>query len=192
MIMLGIILVLLAALLGLGGLWLTTSGDHAKFVVSGPLGLNVELSPAALIILGMVAVGLLWAGWWLMKHGTKRGLSRRRERRELERRKQEQERALAETNAKLGLERESAVEAEQRREEERLRESRMRMEADRRRVEGREDEVRRLAAERDAASRAAGAKDSGATDSGATVRDVRGTDQQRAPHDGRGPLPPRL
>jgi len=153
MILLGIILILLAALLGLGGLWLTTSGDHTRFTVSGPLGMSVEMSPAALLILGMVAMGLLWAGWWLIKYGTVRGLSRRRERKDLERERREQERALAETNAKLGRDRESAAEAERRREEERVREARLRVEADRRREAGREDEVRRLAADRDAAVR---------------------------------------
>ena len=149
MIMLGIILVLLAVLIGLGGLWLTTSGEHALFQLNGPLGLNLQLPPAGLIILGMLAMGLLWAGWWLMKYGTKRGLSRRRERKDLEREKREHERALAETNRKLGRERETAAEAERRREEERVREAKLRVETDRRRADGREDEVRRLAAERD-------------------------------------------
>ena len=134
MIMLGIILVLLAVLIGLGGLW-ATSGDHALLQLNGPLGLNLELSPMALIVFGMISMGLLWAGWWMMKYGTKRGLSRRRERKDLEREKREHERALAATNAKLGRERETTAEAERRREE----------------------DARRLAAERQATERDTGA-----------------------------------
>lgn len=182
MIMLGVILVLLAALLGLGGLWLTTSGEHARFQLDGPLGLSADLPPSALVILGMLAMGLLWAGWWMMKYGTKRGLSRRRERKELERQRREHERALAETNAKLGRERETAAEAERRREEERLRESRRRVEADRRRDDGRDEELRRQAAERDFAAREAAERDATARESGA---------HPATPRDGRDPLPPR-
>lgn len=149
MIMLGVILVLLAVVLGGGALWLTTSANNTVFQVNGPLGMNLELPPAGLVVIGMLAMGLLWAGWWMMKYGTKRGLSRHRERRQLERDAREHEKALAATNAKLGREHESAAEAERRREEERVREAKLRVESDRRREAGREDEVRRLAAERD-------------------------------------------
>ncbi len=149
MIMLGIILMLIAVVLGLGGLWMTTSNNGQLSFTLGPLALN--MSPAVLFVLGMVTVALLWLGAWMAGFGTKRSMSKRRERKQLEADAREQERQLAETNAKLGRERESAAEAERRREEQRRREAKLRVDADSRREGGREEEVRRLASERDAA-----------------------------------------
>lgn len=146
MIMLGIILMLVAVVLGLGGLWMTTSNSEQLSFNVGPLALN--MSPAVLFVLGMVTVALLWLGAWLAGFGTKRTISKRRERKELKHEAQEQERLLGETKAKLGEERETAAEAERRREAERVRESQLRVDADRRRESGREEEIRRLAADR--------------------------------------------
>lgn len=122
MILLGIILILLAVLAGVAGLWAVTSLSPNPD--TSPLQMRVgdlfaiNVSPAALFISGMVVMALLWLGWWMTRVGTKRSVNRRRERKQLERDAREQEKELAKTQARLGKERESAAEAARRHEEE--------------------------------------------------------------------------
>lgn len=99
MIALGFIVILLAALVGLAGFWLTTSNNTQMAFSAGPFFL--ELAPVTVFITGLAAMGLLWLGWTMLRSGTKRTVRSRRERRQLERDQREQERQLAVTRARL-------------------------------------------------------------------------------------------
>ncbi|MBK7722180.1 MAG: hypothetical protein IPI32_08155 [Austwickia sp.] len=153
MIVLGIILVLIAAAIGLLGVWAASQASGPALTTT-ILNSSFNVSPLMLFVGGMVAMVLLWLGIRLLGFGTRRTVSKRRERKELLRTQAEQEAALLETQRKLGTtqqaRQEEVARLEAAREEERTREAQLRIEADRRRTEGREDEVRRLAAEREA------------------------------------------
>ncbi|MEP7159843.1 MAG: hypothetical protein ABI746_01930 [Dermatophilaceae bacterium] len=146
MILLGIIIILVAVLAGLGGLWMTTSNNATIGFTLGPLA--IEVTPAVLFVSGMLVICLLGLGLWLARSGTRRSMDRRRERKQLERDARAQEKQLSETRAKLGQTREEAADAGRRREEERTREATLRVETDRRRESGREAEIRQTAAEK--------------------------------------------
>ncbi len=146
MILLGIILILLAVLAGLGGLWMTMSNNATIGFTLGPLG--IEVTPAVLFVTGMLVICVLGLGLWLARSGTRRSMGRRHERKQLERDARAQEKQLSETRAKLGQTREEASDAGRRREEERTREATLRVESDRRRESGREAEIRQAAAEK--------------------------------------------
>lgn len=156
MIVLGIILVLIAAAVGLLGVWAASQATGPALTTT-ILNSSFNVSALMLFLGGMAAMLLLWLGLRLLGFGTRRTVSKRRERKELLRTQREQERALAETNRRLGTsERQhehdvSRIEAE--RDEERVREATRRVEADRRRESGREEEVRHLAADREQAAR---------------------------------------
>ena len=149
MIVLGIILVLIAAAIGLLGVWAASQASGPALTTT-ILNSSFNVSPLMLFVGGMVAMVLLWLGIRLLGFGTRRTVSKRRERKELLRTQAEQEAALLETQRKLGTtqqaRQEEVARLEAAREEERTREAQLRIEADRRRTEGREDEVRRLAA----------------------------------------------
>jgi len=100
MIVAGIIVLLIAVILGLLGLWITTSNSATMFFDVGLI--KIDISPSALFIGGMVVMALLWLGIRLTGFGTKRTVQQRRDRRELERTAREQEKQLAETKARLG------------------------------------------------------------------------------------------
>lgn len=152
MIVLGIILVLIAAAIGLLGVW-AASQAAAPAVTTTVLNSTFDVSPLTLFLSGMAAMLLLWIGLRLFGFGTRRTVSKRRERKELLRTQHEQERALAETQKRLGTTQQARVDDRTRlaaeREQERTRDAQLRAETDQRRVEGREDEIRKLAAERD-------------------------------------------
>lgn len=156
MIILGIVLVLIAAAIGILGVWAASQATGPALTTT-ILNSSFNVSPLMLFLAGMAAMLLLWLGLRLLGFGTRRTVTRRRERKELIRTQREQERALADTNRKLGTtEREREQERarlDAEREEERVREAKLRVESDRRREAGREDEVRNLAAERDQAVR---------------------------------------
>lgn len=152
MIVLGIILVLIAAAIGLLGVWAASQATGPALTTT-ILNSSFNVSPLMLFLGGMVAMLLLWMGLRLLGFGTRRSVGKRRERKELLRTQREQERALADTNRRLGsTEREREAERarlEAEREEERVREAKLRVESVRRREAGREDEVRHFAAERE-------------------------------------------
>lgn len=156
MIVLGIILVLIAAAIGLLGVW-AASQAAGPALTTTILNSSFNVSPLMLFLGGMTAMLLLWMGLRLLGFGTRRSVGKRRERKELLRSRREQERALADTNRRLGTterEREQdRARLEAQREEERVREAKLRVESDRRREAGREDEIRHLAAEREQAVR---------------------------------------
>ncbi len=164
MIILGIILVLIAAAIGLLGVWAASQATLPAFTTT-VLNSTWEISPLMLflggmaimlllwILGGMAIMLLLWIGLRLFGFGTRRTVSKRREHKELLRTQHEQERALAETQKRLGTTQQARVDDRTRlaaeREQERTRDAQLRVETDQRRVEGREDEIRKLAAERD-------------------------------------------
>ncbi len=152
MIVLGIILVLIAAAIGLLGVW-AASQATVPAVTTTVLNSTWEISPLMLFLGGMAIMLLLWIGLRLFGFGTRRTVSKRREHKDLLRTQREQERALAKTQQKLGTTQQARVDDRTRlaeeREQERTRDAQLRVETDQRRVEGREDEIRKLAAERD-------------------------------------------
>ncbi len=155
MIVLGIILVIIAAALGLLGIWATSNAQGSALTTTF-LNAEFEVSALMLFVGGMVTMLVLWLGLRLLGFGTRRTVSKRRERKELLRSQREQEHALAESNRRLGTTQQARVDdrarLEAQREEERVHEAKLRVESDRRRQSGREDEIRRLAAERDEAT----------------------------------------
>lgn len=159
MIVLGIILVLIAAAIGLLGVWAASQATSAALTTT-ILNSTFDVSPLMLFLSGMAAVVLLWIGLRLLGFGTRRTVGKRRERKELMRTQREQEQSLAETKRRLGTTEDALNEDRARldtqRDQERAREAKLRIEADRRREAGREEQIRRLAAERDQAVRPKG------------------------------------
>ncbi|MBW3085045.1 hypothetical protein KEM60_01237 [Austwickia sp. TVS 96-490-7B] len=70
MIMIGVALLVIAAFLALGGIWMTGANGTSLAFVMGPLTLTTSV--IAVFIAGMVTVALLWAGVWLTTTGTRR------------------------------------------------------------------------------------------------------------------------
>lgn len=97
-IALGFLIVLLAAFLGLSGIWLTTSNSTQLLLEAGPL--SYELAPVTLFIAGLITMALLWLGWAMIRSGTKRSVRHRRERKQLERDQREQDRRLADARGR--------------------------------------------------------------------------------------------
>lgn len=96
-IALGFLIVLLAAFLGLCGIWLTTSNSTQLLLEAGPL--SYELAPVTLFVAGLITMALLWLGWAMIRSGTKRSMRNRRERKQLAREQREQEHRTADNRA---------------------------------------------------------------------------------------------
>ncbi len=102
MLAIGAIVILAAAVIGLGGFWLTTSNTTPMYLSAGPFAIDV--APVAVFVAGLLAMGLLWLGWTLLRSGTKRTVRQRREHRQLLKDQRQQEKELAATRARLAQE----------------------------------------------------------------------------------------
>lgn len=75
MLMLGLILIGLAAAAILGAFFVTDGGQVSYF--------GIEMPPLAIFLVGAATVGVIWLGFVLTTYGTKRGLRTRKERKEI-------------------------------------------------------------------------------------------------------------
>lgn len=89
MIVLGILLVLIAAAIGLLGVW-AASQAVGPALTTTIVNASFEVSALMLFVSGMAVMLLLWLGLRLLGSGTRRSVERRRERRELKRVRREQ------------------------------------------------------------------------------------------------------
>jgi hypothetical protein len=78
MVLFGLILIALGALAIVLGIF-TAELDGTTLKYAG-----VELSPLALLLVGVAAAVLIWWGLWIFKGGTKRSWARRKEQKRLE------------------------------------------------------------------------------------------------------------
>lgn len=102
MIILGLILILIAALAGVFLFLGTQALDPIHFVV---LNQTYEMSPLALVIAGVAATTLLWWGWALVRVGARRRARKSKEAKEAAR-QSELDRAAREKETQAKWERE--------------------------------------------------------------------------------------
>jgi hypothetical protein len=77
MVLLGLVLILLAALAIVAALFTAeVSGSDVEL-------LGVDVGPVTLFLVGLGAGLAIWWGFWLFKYGSKRSLARRREQKRL-------------------------------------------------------------------------------------------------------------
>jgi hypothetical protein len=77
MVLLGLVLILLAALAIVAALFTAeVSGSNVEL-------LGVELGPVALFLVGLGAGLAIWWGFWILTAGSKRSMARRREQKRL-------------------------------------------------------------------------------------------------------------
>jgi uncharacterized membrane protein len=112
MIVLGVLLVVLAAVAG--ALLFVGTASLTDGVDVDILGTTLSLPPLTLLLTGAVVITVFWLGWALLRTGVRRGARRRRDAREAARRA-EQERADAERRAHEQLAAREAELAEERR-----------------------------------------------------------------------------
>ena len=78
MVILGLILIALGALVIVGGLFQASlDGTQLEY-------LGLDVSPAALFLIGVGAAVAIWWGLWILKSGSKRSWARRKEQKRLE------------------------------------------------------------------------------------------------------------
>lgn len=80
MVLLGVILVILAAVAGV--LLFAGTAQLTDTVDIGILGGTLSLPPLTLLVTGMVVISLFWLGWALLRGGLRRGKRRRLEAKE--------------------------------------------------------------------------------------------------------------
>ena len=78
MVIIGLVLIALGAVAIVLGLF-TAEIDGTTLKLAG-----IELSPAALFIVGVAAAVAIWWGLWILKSGSKRSWARRKEQKRLE------------------------------------------------------------------------------------------------------------
>ena len=78
MVILGLVLIALGAVAIVLGVF-TAEIDGTTLKLAG-----IELSPAALFIVGIAAAVAIWWGLWILKSGSKRSWARRKEQKRLE------------------------------------------------------------------------------------------------------------
>jgi hypothetical protein len=77
MVLLGLVLILLAALAIVAALFTAeVKGSNVEF-------LGVDVGPVTLFLIGLGAGLAIWWGFWILKSGSKRSLARRREEKRL-------------------------------------------------------------------------------------------------------------
>lgn len=109
-----LLLVAAAALI----LWVVfgLAGENNNQIHFNGFGFSTDLSPITLFALGALALLLVWAATRLITSGTKRGMRKRRERKELEKEHKlsEKQRVAAERERNIEADRRESAEARQR------------------------------------------------------------------------------
>jgi uncharacterized membrane protein len=100
MVLFGLVLVILGVLLALAGLFGTgyDYDSHNNFQSTRFLGINVD--PAALVVIGIIAGALVVIGLWIMKVGAQLGWKHRKEQKRLDELSEKLDRAEAERRAR--------------------------------------------------------------------------------------------
>jgi uncharacterized membrane protein len=108
MVLFGLVLVILGVLLALAGLFGTgyDYDSHNNFQSTQFLGINVD--PAALVVIGIIAGALVVIGLWIMKVGAQLGWKHRKEQKRLNELSEKLDRAEAERRARGDVEDEDA------------------------------------------------------------------------------------